>query len=128
MKPSFPEVRTLTAFSLSTYQPGSILAHFEPTNLRGIVRVRYSCEVHHETDSHGGSWVRRWVLWRTFCEIESLSVVLASAQDACSREAEWPHDPQCAGFLHRASAGCFRSARSSEARSDYTLRESLRSG
>jgi hypothetical protein len=28
------------------------------------------------------------------------SVFPAAAQDARSREAEWPHDPQCQGLLH----------------------------
>ena len=73
-----------------------IVPHFDLTNLRGIVRPRYLCEVHDETDPHGGGWISRWVLRCTIGKSESPRVFPAAAQDARSRETEWPDDPQTA--------------------------------
>ena len=95
----------LTAFSLSTYQPGLSLAHFEVANLRGIVRLPLLCEVHDETGSHGRGWISRWIFRRTVGTSEYSCVVPAAAQDARSSQAEWPHDPQCPGFVDSEMAG-----------------------
>src|SRR6185436_3042880 len=105
-----------------------IVPHFDSTNLRGIVRLLYFHEVKNETNSYGGGWIGRWVLRFTVGESQSPRVFPAAAQDARSREAQWPHDPQCPGLLHRASTSRRRSARASEAGPDYSLRQSLRFG
>src|SRR6266513_2746679 len=132
-RPNFEDRSSNTsAFSLSTcviLPPKSlqpiylivvrIVPHFEPTNLRGIVRDHYSSEELDETDSHGGSWISRWILRRAFSKSESFCVFPAADQDVCSREAEWPHDSQRRWLLHRTSTSRFRSARPSEAGPDH---------